>query len=447
MKFDTIAAISTPLGHGAIGIVRLSGDDAFNILAKIFKGNKEFKTHTITYGHIYFQNELLDEVLVGVMHAPNTFTRENVVEINCHGGIKSVERVLNAVIKSGARLAEAGEFTKRAFLNGRIDLVQAESVIDIINSKTNIAQKIAVNMLAGKLSDSVGILREKILMMMASIEASIDYPEDDLQTQNIEKIKIDAQQILDKLNDILAKASGTKLLKDGIDTVILGRPNVGKSSILNIILEEERAIVTDIAGTTRDIIKDRVDIHGLPINIIDTAGIRESDDVIEKIGIEKSLAHAKDADLVLLVTDSQASDHQDFNEILANIEGKRTIIIVNKTDLGLTVTENDFGNYPVVFVSAKENSGFDKLYETISNLYQDINITEEFVLANARHKELLEEAFASISTALETAQSGLSEDFISIDLQNAYSSLGAIIGEEVNEDIIDKIFAEFCLGK
>lgn len=454
--FDTIVAISTSIGSGGIGIVRISGSDSLSILKKIFKTSKKvenIKSHTINYGHIHYGGNVIDEVLVSVMLAPKTYTCEDVVEINCHGGIKSINLVLEAVIASGARLATPGEFTKRAFLNGRIDLTQAESVIDIINSKNNVSHKIAVNMLTGKLSNSIKEIRERIITMIANIEASIDYPEHDMEDININVISNVTKEIIMLLEKILDNTNKGKILKDGIEIVILGRPNVGKSSLLNLIIEEERAIVTDIPGTTRDILKDYVNICGIPVKIIDTAGIRETDDKIEKIGVIKSREYAKSADLILMLIDGSIEISQVDIDILEYIKDKNKIIIVNKCDLQREVDVKILEKYTsidkIVYMSTKKAEGISDLYKKIKYLYlnQDIDINQEMIIGNLRHKEALINAVKSLREALITIDNGLTEDFVSIDLQNAYKHLGNIIGEEVSEDVIDTIFSKFCLGK
>ena len=453
---DTIVAISTAVGAGGIGIIRMSGELALSILKKVFRTNKdidEIKSHTINYGHIYYKENILDEVLVSVMLAPKTYTCEDVVEINCHGGVKSMNLILEALILSGARLAEPGEFTKRAFLNGRIDLTQAESVIDIINSKTDIAHKMAVDMLTGSLSKTVREIRENIVIMIASIEASIDYPEHDMEDINIKNIKANTIDIINSIETILENADKGNLLKEGIQTVILGKPNVGKSSLLNLILKQERAIVTDIAGTTRDILQEHINICNIPIKIIDTAGIRDTDDEIEKIGVEKSRRYARSADLILMVMDGSKELSEEDIKILDDIKEKNKIILINKFDLQNKLDIEKLKEYTslnnLIRISAKENTGIENLYDAIKALYfkEDVDIQKEILIANLRHKESLSEALNSLKTALDTVNKGLTEDFISIDLQNAYRYLGDIIGEEVSEDIIDTIFSKFCLGK
>lgn len=456
---DTIAAISTAVGSGGIGIVRISGDDAFEVLSKIFepKSNKkieDIKSHTINYGVVKDKNgEIVDEVLVSIMKAPNTYTKENVAEINCHGGIKAVNRVLSLVLQSGARIAEPGEFTKRAFLNGRIDLSQAEAVIDIINAKTDLAHKVAVGRLEGRLSKKVKFYRNEILTMTAHIEAAIDYPEHDDETMTYEMIKNKSLELLDDIKKLLKNADTGRIIKEGIKTVILGRPNVGKSSLLNSLIEEERAIVTDIPGTTRDVLQEYINVNGIALNIIDTAGIRETDDLIEKMGVEKSKEYAKDADLVFFVVDGSKPLAQEDLEILEFVKNKNLVIIVNKVDLDINVDFNKLYEYApkdlVIKMSVKEDLGFDMLFEIVEKLFAkgEININEEALITGERNKASVYNAVKSLENVVETVENKMPEDFISMDLLEAYKALGEITGESLEEDVIDKIFSEFCLGK
>lgn len=455
---DAIAAVSTPIGNGGIGIVRISGNSAFDILKSIFvpasgKAIDELKSHTINYGHIVLNNEIIDEVMVSVMKAPKTYTRQDTVEINCHGGIKSVNKVLESAVINGARIAEPGEFTKRAFINGRIDLSQAEAVIDIINSKTDLAHKAALNRLEGKLSAKVKDLRNKIITMTANIEAAIDYPEHDDETMTYNSIKIGTQDVVNAVKKLIETADTGKIIKNGIKTVILGRPNVGKSSLMNSLMDEERAIVTDIPGTTRDILQETVNINGIPLNIIDTAGIRDTDDIIEKMGVEKSKQYAENADLILMMLDGSKEISTDDLEILEFIQNKNVIVIINKVDLEVLVDYNIICRYIdkkyVVNMSVKNDTGFDFLYNLINDLFfsGEININDEAVISSERNKASLLKALSSLNNVIETVENKMPEDFISMDLMDAYSALGEITGESVDEDIIDKIFSEFCLGK
>lgn len=456
---DTIAAISTPIGSGGIGIVRISGNEAFEVISRIFepkngKKTDEIKSHTINYGIIKNKNnEIIDEVLVSIMKAPNTYTKENVAEINCHGGIKAVNRVLSAVLENGARMAEPGEFTKRAFLNGRIDLSQAEAVIDIINAKTELSHKSAVERLEGRLSKKIKKFRNEILTMTAHIEAAIDYPEHDDETMTYEIIKDKSLNLLKEINILLKSADTGKIIKEGINTVILGKPNVGKSSLLNSIIEEERAIVTDIPGTTRDALQEYININGIALNIIDTAGIRHTDDVIEKMGVEKSKELAKNADLIFFVLDGSKNIDKDDFEILDFVKNKRLIIIVNKIDLENNIDFDKLFEYAdkefIIEMSVKEDLGFDKLFDIIEKLFMSgkININEEALITNERNKASVYNAVKSLENVVETVENMMPEDFISMDLIEAYKFLGEITGESLEEDVIDKIFSEFCLGK
>lgn len=456
---DTIAAVSTPMGSGGIGIVRISGEDAFKVLSEIFEpksGKKieEIKSHTINYGRIKDKDgNTVDEVLVSVMKAPNTYTKENIAEINCHGGIKAVNSVLSLAVRSGARLAEPGEFTKRAFLNGRIDLSQAEAVMDIINAKTELAQKSAAGRLEGRLAKKVRQYREKILTMTAHIEAAIDYPEHNDETMTYEMIKNGTEEIIKGVSRLFKTADTGRLIKEGIKTVIIGKPNVGKSSLLNSLLEEERAIVTDIPGTTRDVLQEYISINGIALNITDTAGIRETSDVIEKMGVEKSKEYAKDADLVFFVADgSRELDGEDF-EILDFVKNKKLIIIVNKSDLENKIDFEGLLGYAdrenIIKMSVKEDIGFDRLFQLVDRLFAsgDISLNDEALITNERNKASVYSALKSLENVMETIENSMPEDFISMDLLQAYNALGEITGESLEEDVIDKIFSEFCLGK
>lgn len=461
-EFDTIAAIATSFGEGGIGIIRISGDNAFNIANKIFvafdKNKKdikieEYKSHSLTYGVIKDNDEIIDEVLLAVMKAPKTYTCENVIEINCHGGKSSVKRVLNTVLKNGARIAERGEFTKRAFLNGRIDLSKAEAVIDIINAKTDMGHKLALNKLEGKLKEKIEEYRNNIITMTAHIEASIDYPEHDDETMTYNMIEEKTKELIKKVEKLLKTADTGRIVKEGIKTVILGKPNVGKSSILNILLNEDRAIVSDIAGTTRDVLKEDLNINGVALNIVDTAGIRKTDDKIEKIGVEKSKEYAQEADLILLVLDnSKPLDKEDI-EILDFIKNKKTLILINKTDLKGNLNIDNLKEYiqkdNIFMLSAKEDLGFDELKNKIETLFFDgeINIDEDILISNERNKNSLYNCIQSLKNVLNTVDLKMPEDFISMDLIEAYRYLGEITGESLEEDVIDKIFSEFCLGK
>ena len=455
---DVIAAVSTPPGSGGIGIVRLSGKGCVETADKIFKSKTgvkltDKKSHTVTYGYVCDGDEIIDEVLVTVMVAPNTYTREDVVEINCHGGSAVTMRVLETALKNGARQAEPGEFTKRAFLNGRIDLTQAEAVMDIIDAKTDAARKTAVNQLSGRLKEKITELRDDILSSIATIEAAIDYPEHDIEDITYYDLGKDCEKFAERIEKLLETGERGKIIKEGISTAIIGKPNSGKSSLLNYLLDEERAIVTDIAGTTRDTVEEFINLDGVPVKLIDTAGIRDTGDIVEKIGVDKSRACAENADLCIFITDvSEPLSEEDF-DILNIVKNKKTIALFNKTDKGTEAdtaeVENIVGKENCIFVSVKNGEGIDKLTERIKNMFLggDINIGREALINNVRHKNLLNNALESINNAHSAVKNRIPEDFISLDLKAAYEYLGDIIGETVDEDIIDKIFSKFCLGK
>lgn len=452
---DTITAISTPIGNGGIGIVRISGDESLLILKKIFKTNKnieEIESHTINYGHIFDEEKLIDEVLVSIMKAPKTFTKEDVVEINCHGGIKSTSKVLETVIKNGARLADKGEFTKRGFLNGRIDLSQAEAIIDIINAKTDLAHDSALKRLEGNLSKSIKEYREDILLMIASIEASIDYPEHDMEHDNYFMVTEKSHILLEKIQLLLNNFDKGKILREGIKTVILGKPNVGKSSLLNNLIGEEKAIVTDIEGTTRDVITEYVNIMDIPLQIIDTAGIRETTDFIEKIGVDKSKEYAKNADLCFVVIDVNKKVTEEDIEILKLVENKKVIVLLNKIDLDEIVEIDEIVKYVkkenIIKISVRENIGIENLFERLKEIFfnGEINTNEDIYISN-RHKECLIKCKNSLLKVIDGIEMFMPEDLLVIDLKDSYDSLMEITGESLDDDIIDKIFSEFCLGK
>lgn len=451
---DTIAAISTPVGSGGISIVRISGSEAIEIANKLFIPRKgkplaERKSHTISYGNLVYKGEVCDEVLVSLMRAPNTYTREDVVEINCHGGIRAVTAVLEAVLKSGARLAEPGEFTKRAFLNGRLDLTQAEAVIDIINAKTDKSREAALKRLDGRLCRKIKALREDILTMIAHIEAAIDYPEHDDETMTYSMIADGVHRVSGAVQSLIDGADIGRIYNEGIKTVILGRPNVGKSSLLNAVIDEERAIVTDIPGTTRDVLEELINIGGIPLKLIDTAGIRDTDNAIEKIGVEKSRKLAEEADLVLLMLDGSRKMTDEDRELISLSENKKRIILINKTDLEQNIALDEISTLDPIFVSVKTDMGIEQLYDRIKEMFLkgDIAENDEALISNERNKNSLYKAKLHLDNVLETVNNRMPEDFISMDLTQAYESLGEITGESLEEDIIDKIFSEFCLGK
>jgi len=457
---NTVAAISTPIGTGGIAIVRMTGKNSIDILGKVFRaaGNKDveqIKTHTVTYGHILSDGKIVDEVLVVIMMAPRSYTKENVVEINCHGGVKVANSVLDALIKNGACIAAPGEFTKRAFINGRIDLSQAEAVIDLINAKTELSERASVNKLNGRLSKKVRELRESILTMTAAIEAAVDYPEHSDENITSKMIFENTSRILDSIGRLIKSADFGKILREGIKTVIIGKPNVGKSSLLNCIIDSERAIVTDVPGTTRDIIEEFVNINGIPLSLIDTAGIRGTDDAIEKIGVEKSMDYAENADFILFVMDgSEELSEEDYN-IIDFVKGinKKTLFLINKCDLpqkvDISSISSYFGENYIINISAEKRVGIDNLFEKIKSLFfnGEIDVDDEAIISNERNKASLIRAQKSLEYVIDTINNHMPQDFLSMDLMDAFSALGEIIGETVGEDVIDKIFADFCLGK
>ena len=449
---DTIVAISTALGVGAISIVRLSGNDAIEIVNNCFKGKDLTKaeSHTINYGHIIDKDEVIDEVLVSIMKAPKTYTTEDVVEINCHGGIISTKRILETMLTHGARLAEPGEFTKRAFLNGRIDLVKSEAVMDIIDSKSEEANKLALSQLGGSTSNMIHNFRQKLKQLLASIEVNIDYPEyHDIEVVTIDQIKHAVKEMKADLFKVIKESKNSTLIKEGIKTVIIGRPNVGKSSILNKMLEQDKAIVTDIAGTTRDIVEGEISLDGIVLNIIDTAGIRNTEDVVEKIGVEKSLSMIDDADLVIVVLNNNEFLTSEDKEILKKTENKKRIIVINKKDLTKKLDISDRNLENVVETSANTIEGIKALKEKIVELFQleEIKTKDYTYLTNARQIALARQAYQSLEEAEKGIYNDLPIDMIEIDLKNTFDLLGEIIGETYSEEILDHLFANFCVGK
>ena len=449
---DTIAAISTTLGVGAISIIRVSGNTAIEIVNKIFKGKdlEIVDTHTIHYGHIIDKEEIIDEVLVSVMKSPKTFTTEDVVEINCHGGISTTNKVLELVLNSGARIAEPGEFTKRAFLNGRIDLTQAESVMDLINSKNESKRKVAIKGLNGYVSNIIRKLRQEILELLASIEVNIDYPEYDdaiVMTNDIVKPKI--VEIKEKLTKIIKESENGKILTSGIKTIIIGKPNVGKSSILNRLLDEEKAIVTDIEGTTRDTVEGSITINGVSLNIIDTAGIRETEDVVEKIGVEKSLSLIPEADLVILVLNNNEELSEEDKMILNSCKNKKTIIVINKNDLERKVNIEDIKYANIIYTNTIDLNGIDSLKDKIVELFNlnELEQQDYTYLNNVRQISLAKEANSILEEVEKGIENEVPIDMIEIDIKRAWEKLGEIIGETYSEELIDQLFSQFCLGK
>ncbi len=459
MKTDTIAAIATAVGDSGIGIVRISGDEAIEIADRVYRSKNDkkrlvdVKSHTIHYGFIYDGDELVDEVMVAVMRAPNTYTKENIVEIDCHGGILVMDQILEVIIKNGCRIAEPGEFTKRAFLNGRIDLSKAEAVMDIIHSKNEFALRSSVKQLKGAVSDKVHSLREDILYEIAFIESALDDPEHISLEGYLEKLEVRATRIHGELKKLIDSADNGKMLKDGINTVIVGKPNVGKSSLLNLLVGEEKAIVTSVAGTTRDVLEESIRLNGVGLNIIDTAGIRNTEDEVEKIGVEKARKYAEDADLVIYVVDASCALDENDEEIMEMIADKKVIVLLNKSDLEQVVNEDriikKLTHVSVIKTSTKENTGIDEFENVIKRLFfgGEIAVNDQIYITNQRHKEALREAYESMEMVLHSLADQMPEDFYSIDLMSAYASLGRIIGEEVGEDLVNEIFSKFCMGK
>lgn len=447
---DTICAISTPLAPGAISIIRMSGSDAIRIANKVFNGKdlEKVDDHTINYGHIYDGDELIDEVMVSVMREPNTYTREDVIEINAHGSIASAKKILSLLLKNGCRLANPGEFTERAFINGRIDLVEAESVMDIIDSSNEKALSMAVNQLSGSTSNKIKEIRKMISDIETNIEVNIDFPEyDDITILTNEIIKPKLINISDKLHTLLNNSKDSKIIKDGIDTVIIGKPNVGKSSILNRLLEEDKAIVTDIPGTTRDIVEGIVDINGIRLNLIDTAGIRETDDVVESIGVKKSLKLIDKASLIIFVLNNNTEITDSEKEILDKIKDKNYIIIINKIDLDKVIDDSNLDN--IIYMSTVSDIGIDDLKNKIISMYEldKINTKDFNYLSSARSISLIEKAIDSIDKSIDSIKEGQPIDIVEVDISSASEYLGDILGINYKEDLFDQLFSNFCLGK
>ncbi len=470
-KNDTIAAIATALSDSGIGIIRISGDDAIYIVDSIFRSPSgkriltKVQSHTVHYGYIVDKEEnVIDEVMVVVMKAPKSYTTEDTVEINCHGGVLVVQKVLQTVLENGARIAEPGEFTKRAFLNGRIDLSRAEAVIDVIHSQNEYALSSSVSQLKGRLSDKIHKLREDILYQIAFIESALDDPEHISLDGYPEQLAVKVTYFQQEIAKLLATADNGRLIKEGISTVIVGKPNAGKSSLLNMMLGEDRAIVTEIAGTTRDALHETINLHGISLNMIDTAGIHETQDVVEKIGVERAKKYAMDADLILYVVDASGNIDEDDQNIISLLDGKKAIILLNKSDLENKITEESLKenlakrlkhreDIRILRTStidpSSENSGMEELEETIRNMFfeGELKQNNELVVTNLRHKEALQDALHSLKLVERSIEDGMPEDFYSIDLTSAYASLGKIIGEEVDEDVVNEIFSKFCMGK
>lgn len=453
-EFDTISAIATPLGEGAIGIVRISGTDAVAIANRIFQGKnlETVDSHTLNYGHILDpdKDEILDEVMVGVMRAPRTFTREDVIEINTHGGIAVTNEILQLILRQGARMAEPGEFTKRAFLNGRVDLTQAEAIMDIIRAKTDKAMNIAVKQLDGSLKDLIDNTRQEILNTLAQVEVNIDYPEyDDVEEMTTALLREKTQEFQTLLENLLRTARRGKILREGLSTAIIGRPNVGKSSLLNNLLREDKAIVTDIAGTTRDVIEEYVNIKGVPLKLIDTAGIRETDDIVEKIGVERSRQALAEADLILLVLNASEKLTEQDRALLALSDMTRRIVLLNKTDLREEIEAEELPE-DVIRISVLENQNIDQIEERINQLFFDnAGIVEQDAtyLSNSRHISLIEQAVQSLQAVNEGLEFGMPVDLLQVDLTRTWQILGEITGDAAPDELITQLFSQFCLGK
>ncbi len=458
---ETIAAIATPMSSAGIGIIRISGEESLKIIDKIYKSknrnkiiSKE-KSHTIHYGFIEKNNVILDEVLVSIMKGPNSYTGEDTVEINCHGGIFVMKQVLELVIKSGARPAEPGEFTKRAFLNGKIDLSQAEAVMDVIDSKNNYALQSSMSQLKGSINNKINEIRNKIIYHTAFIETALDDPEHISIDGYSKELEVVVEELLLNIDKLLISSDDGRIIKEGIQTVIVGKPNAGKSSLLNLLVGGERAIVTDIEGTTRDILEETINLSGITLNVIDTAGIRNTSDVVEKLGVDKALKYANTADLLMFVVDASRELDVNDREILEIIKDKKVIILLNKVDLETIITEetiNNLGlpkNIPVISISAKNNLGISELEEQIKDMFFQgkLDFNDEIYITNIRHKNALEMAKSSLNKVLESIQLDMPEDFYSIDLLDAYEVLGTIIGETIGEDLVNEIFSKFCMGK
>lgn len=457
LRTETIAAIATAMTDSGIGIIRISGEDAFNIIDKIYKGKKnkklsEQKSYTLHYGFIVDGEETIDEVIVLIMKGPHSYTGEDTVEIDCHGGVFVVKKILETVIKYGARPADPGEFTKRAFLNGRIDLSQAEAVIDVIHSKNEYALKSSVNQLKGTVHKKIEELREKIIYHTAFIETALDDPEHINVDGYGETLKVVVDELLDELRKLLNSCDNGRIIKEGIKTVIVGKPNAGKSSLLNVLVGEERAIVTDIAGTTRDVLEENIQLQGVSLNIMDTAGIRNTEDIVEKIGVDKARANAEEADLIIYVVDASLPlDENDF-EIINMIKDKKSIILLNKSDLSTLITKDELKKWitkPMIEISAKNETGIHELEKTLKEMFYqgDVSFNDQVYITNVRQKTALQNAYESLEKVNISIENQMPEDFFTIDLMDAYEYLGNITGETIGEDLVNEIFSKFCMGK
>lgn len=459
MDLDTITSISTPMGEGAIGIVRLSGPQAVEIADKLYKGKhllNDVPSHTINYGHIIDpeSKEVIEEVMVSVLRAPKTFTREDIIEINCHGGILTINRVLELTMTYGARMAEPGEFTKRAFLNGRIDLSQAEAVMDFIRSKTDRTSKVAMNQIEGRLSDLIKKQRQSILEILAQVEVNIDYPEyDDVEDATTEFLLEQSKEIKQEINRLLDTGAQGKIMREGLSTVIVGKPNVGKSSMLNNLIQDNKAIVTEVAGTTRDVLEEYVNVRGVPLRLVDTAGIRETEDIVEKIGVERSRKALSQADLILFVLNNNEALTQEDYTLYEVVKNEDVIVIVNKMDLEQNIDINEvkdmIGDTPLIQTSMLKQEGIDELEIQIRDLFfgGEVQNQDMTYVSNSRHISLLKQARQTIQDAIDAAESGVPMDMVQIDLTRTWEILGEIIGETASDELIDQLFSQFCLGK
>lgn len=459
MDLDTITSISTPMGEGAIGIVRLSGPQAVEIADKLYKGKhllKDVPSHTINYGHIIDPDtkEVVEEVMVSVLRAPKTFTREDIIEINCHGGILTINRVLELTMTHGARIAEPGEFTRRAFLNGRIDLSQAEAVMDFIRSKTDRASKVAMNQIEGRLSDLIKKQRQSILEILAQVEVNIDYPEyDDVEDATTEFLLEQSKEIKQEINRLLDTGAQGKIMREGLSTVIVGKPNVGKSSMLNNLIQDNKAIVTEVAGTTRDVLEEYVNVRGVPLRLVDTAGIRETEDIVEKIGVERSRKALSQADLILFVLNNNEALTQEDYTLYEVVKNEDVIVIVNKMDLEQNINIDEvkemIGTTPLIQTSMLKQEGIDELEIQIRDLFfgGEVQNQDMTYVSNSRHISLLKQARQTIQDAIDAAESGVPMDMVQIDLTRTWEILGEIIGETASDELIDQLFSQFCLGK
>lgn len=459
MDFDTITSISTPMGEGAIGIVRLSGPEAVEIGDKLYKGKKKLKdvpSHTINYGHIIDPetDEVVEEVMISVLRAPKTFTREDIIEINCHGGILTINRILELTMTHGARMAEPGEYTKRAFLNGRIDLSQAEAVMDFIRSKTDRASKVAMNQIEGRLSDLIKQQRQSILEILAQVEVNIDYPEyDDVEDATTEFLLAQSKKIKNEIDQLLETGTQGKIMREGLSTVIVGKPNVGKSSMLNNLIQDNKAIVTEVAGTTRDVLEEYVNVRGVPLRLVDTAGIRDTEDIVEKIGVERSRKALSEADLILFVLNNNEPLTEEDRTLYEVIKNEDAIVIVNKTDLerrlDIEEVKTMIGDTSLIQTSMLKQEGIDELELQIRDLFfgGEVQNQDMTYVSNSRHISLLKQARQTIQDAIDAAEAGIPMDMVQIDLTRTWEILGEIIGESASDELINQLFSQFCLGK